>query len=206
LAEDLFPKLNSFMNLMPVNTGGYYPKVIGRLALKQEAAGKVRVFAMVDPITQWLLAPIHKFIFSTLRRIPMDGTFDQLRPIRNLLRNRKGSLYSLDLSAATDRLPVDLQALLLNNLDEKYRKVLSYIQNASKYKNLPWDFEIWKSNYAPRPPLGEMWKRILVERDYCLDVNETNERFFTPSDLKGSENGVLKLRYAVGQPMGALSS
>jgi hypothetical protein len=52
LAEDLFPKLNSFMNLMPVNTGGFYPKAIGRLALKQEAAGKVRVFAMVDPITQ----------------------------------------------------------------------------------------------------------------------------------------------------------
>jgi hypothetical protein len=50
-----------------------------------------------------------------------------------------------------------------------------------------------------------MWKRILVERDYLLDVNETNERFFKPSDLKGSD-GVLKLRYAVGQPMGALSS
>jgi hypothetical protein len=33
---------------------------IGKLGLKQEAAGKVRVFAMVDPITQWILNPLHK--------------------------------------------------------------------------------------------------------------------------------------------------
>ena len=54
---------------------------IGKLSFKEEAAGKVRVFALVDPITQWLLAPLHKYLFAILRRIPMDGTFNQLRPV-----------------------------------------------------------------------------------------------------------------------------
>jgi hypothetical protein len=92
---------------------------LGKLGFKEEAAGKVRVFAMVDPLTQWLLAPLHKLLFSILRRLPMDGTFNQLSPIRRLLKvaNSKNlPLYSLDLSSATDRLPAKLQARLLDNL------------------------------------------------------------------------------------------
>lgn len=90
---------------------------MGKLSLKKEAAGKVRVFAMVDPITQWLLAPLHKYLFSILRAIPMDGTFNQLKPVYRLLR-RSGirSFFSLDLSAATDRLPISIQTEILNDL------------------------------------------------------------------------------------------
>lgn len=39
---------------------------LGRLALKEEAAGKIRVFAMVDAYTQWALAPLHRVVMSTL--------------------------------------------------------------------------------------------------------------------------------------------
>lgn len=78
---------------------------LGRLAIKEEAAGKVRLFAMVDPLTQWALKPLHKKLFSVLKRLPMDGTFNQLKP---LFRVPFGStsIYSFDLSAATDRLPL----------------------------------------------------------------------------------------------------
>jgi hypothetical protein len=87
---------------------------IGKLGFKLEAAGKVRIFAMVDPFTQWLLKPLHKKLFSFLRRIPMDGTFNQLAP---LLRIPTGvPLYSLDLSAATDRLPLSLQQAIIGHL------------------------------------------------------------------------------------------
>lgn len=93
----------------------YKDQALGKLSLKKEAAGKVRVFAMVDPITQWLLAPLHKFLFSILRKIPMDGTFNQLKPVYRLLRKPGIKKYfSLDLSAATDRLPVSIQQELLN--------------------------------------------------------------------------------------------
>lgn len=40
---------------------------LGKLATKEEAAGKIRVFAMVDPFTQWALYPLHKAIMSTIR-------------------------------------------------------------------------------------------------------------------------------------------
>ena len=39
---------------------------LGRLALKEEAAGKIRVFAMVDAFTQWALYPLHMRILSTI--------------------------------------------------------------------------------------------------------------------------------------------
>jgi len=56
-----------------------------------------------------------------LRSIETDGTFDQKAPAvrlmsRVLASNRKPKLYSFDLSAATDRLPVRVQVWLLHPL------------------------------------------------------------------------------------------
>jgi len=84
---------------------------IGRLGIKEEAAGKMRVFAMVDPWTQWVLKPFHKVLFGIIRRHPMDGTFNQLAPLARVMGKGK-PLYSLDLTAATDRLPISLQVVL----------------------------------------------------------------------------------------------
>jgi len=58
---------------------------LGRLGTKDEPAGKVRVFAMVDPFTNWLLKPLHKMIFSFLAKIDQDGTFNQVAPVNRLL-------------------------------------------------------------------------------------------------------------------------
>lgn len=58
---------------------------IGALGQKLEAAGKIRVFAMVDCWTQWLLAPIHRFVFDLISAFPSDGTFDQLAPVERLI-------------------------------------------------------------------------------------------------------------------------
>jgi hypothetical protein len=86
---------------------------LGRLGLKEEAAGKVRVFAMVDPFTNWLLKPLHKLIFGYLRKIDQDGTFDQIAPIDRLRQAGFTRFWCYDLSAATDRLPVVLQTYVL---------------------------------------------------------------------------------------------
>nr|UJQ92536.1 MAG: putative RNA-dependent RNA polymerase [Mitoviridae sp.] len=86
----------------------------GRLATKLEAAGKVRVFAMVDYWTQVALKPLHDTIFDLLKGIPQDGTFDQHKPVKALIkRSKSGYLASFDLSAATDRLPVRVQQSVL---------------------------------------------------------------------------------------------
>lgn len=94
----------------------YANSSVGRLAFKEEP-GKVRVFAMVDCVTQWVLRPLHDWIFAILKLIPQDATFDQEAGVQKILEKiQSGQLtvFSLDLSAATDRLPVLLQARLLD--------------------------------------------------------------------------------------------
>jgi hypothetical protein len=97
------------------NAHGYGKNICGRLALLPEAAGKVRVVALVDCWTQWALYPLHKWIFGILEEIPQDGTFDQLKPVERLLKrvNSRQIIYSYDLSSATDRIPIKIQEILL---------------------------------------------------------------------------------------------
>jgi len=90
----------------------------GKLSIKVEAAGKHRVFAMVDYWTQCALRPLHRYLGSILKRIPQDGTFDQVKPVASLLKRipNDQKIYSFDLTAATDRLPLILQELLMGSL------------------------------------------------------------------------------------------
>jgi len=62
------------------------------------------------------LAPLHRELFSILRKIPSDGTFDQLAPVKRLMDQGFKRFYSFDLSAATDRLPIDIQVDILAEL------------------------------------------------------------------------------------------
>jgi len=61
---------------------------------------------------------LHTALFEELKHISEDGTFDQQAPLERLLSNvpEGQKLYSFDLSAATDRLPVALQCQILNQL------------------------------------------------------------------------------------------
>lgn len=116
---------------------------LGKLAFKEEAAGKLRVFAIVDSWTQSLFRPLHKYLFKVLKQIPNDGTFDQSASVRRLQSKiRTGQLkkvYSFDLSAATDRLPIALQKSILNTLTGL--------------------------------DIGDAWASILVDRDYHIPKN-----------------------------------
>lgn len=99
-------------------TWGGKPIMFGRLGFKEEP-GKIRVFAMVNVLTQALMQPLHKWIFDHLRFIPTDGTFNQVKPVERLIasfRDEGHWVASYDLSAATDRLPLLLQTDLLRPL------------------------------------------------------------------------------------------
>lgn len=93
------------------------PFKLGRLTKLYEAAGKVRVVAITDWWTQAMLKPLHSKIFDNLKSLRMDATFDQTGGLKRLLEICRGrSMYSFDLSAATDRLPVLLQEQILSTL------------------------------------------------------------------------------------------
>jgi len=85
-------------------------------------------------------------------------------------------LYSFDLSAATDRLPIDLQ-----------KQVLSLIYNQE---------------------IANAWNDILVGRPYAVSLSDlrkySSDIIFDESTLVNGK--YFKLKYSVGQPMGALSS
>jgi hypothetical protein len=88
---------------------------LGKLGTKEEAAGKIRVFAMVDPWTQWLMEPLFKAIAELLSQIPQDGTENQVGPLDRIWKRKpRGPFYCFDLSAATDRLPLTFQQALLS--------------------------------------------------------------------------------------------
>jgi len=113
LAEKLDEEIEIVKDLCPVKV-----PILGKLSLKAEAAGKVRVFAIVDVWTQSVLEPLHEYIYSVLRNIPQDGTFNQSRPLDILRRRLKEDtkVYSFDLSAATDRLPIGVQIQVMAKL------------------------------------------------------------------------------------------
>lgn len=133
-------KTNTLWDWMADSAGWSPPRAVtppnGRLHCIEEPAGKVRVVAMVDYWTQVALYPLHKFLFNILRDVDQDGTFDQHRPVKALLKKASMSqrIYSYDLSAATDRLPISLQEVILS--------------------------EVFT------PDFGEAWRELLVGREY----------------------------------------
>jgi hypothetical protein len=70
---------------------------------------------VADWVSQTSLSAIHKTQFGVLKQIPADKTFDHKKGLD--LYNQDASAYmSVDLSAATDRLPRILQARIIDRL------------------------------------------------------------------------------------------
>jgi hypothetical protein len=113
---------------------------------------------------------------SILRSIPQDGTFDQVKPIlalnKKILALEEGrirfvkfefnretipSVYSFDLSAATDRLPVSLQELILQprlgiQLADNWRRLL-----VERDYRLSMGFVLFKDlRYSVGQPMGAL--------------------------------------------------
>jgi hypothetical protein len=127
----------------------YHPIYLGRLAIIKELKGKARVIGITDQWTQWLLKPVHDAIANILNEIPEDGTHNQLKPVKLMLSLHKGSneFNSLDLSNATDRLPVAFQADILSCLGFPGPDWMTLLQR-------PYNYEGINYNYAVGQPMG----------------------------------------------------
>lgn len=68
-----------------------------------------------------MLLPLHEFMLKSLRLIPNDGTFDQDESVKRSQQKslKAGLAFSFDLSAATDRLPVELTERILSLIFSK---------------------------------------------------------------------------------------
>lgn len=154
--SDLYNGSKASNLIKPTDANDLTPGHLGLLGFKEEAAGKLRVFAMVDVITQSILDPLHQFLFSCFKKFPNDGTHDQHASFsRALVKAQKYNCsYGYDLSSATDRLPIAVQKTLLNS--------------------------IFQSN------LGDLWASILVDRGYSVPLSTKSRTGFAyeiPSEI-----------------------
>jgi len=115
-----FAALNRFSQYFRIGVGNYRGEVgklyLGGLGVVYDQAGKARVVAKTNWWYQSAFKGLHDSIFSILKQIPSDATFDQDLAFKTFLANAKLSdnLSGYDLTAATDRLPIDLQADILD--------------------------------------------------------------------------------------------
>lgn len=125
---------------------------IGKLAVIEAPEGKMRVIATLDYFSQVILKPIHDEIFRNLRKFPQDRTFTQ-DPWNDWEEN-DSSFWSLDLTAATDRFPVKLEAKVLKYLfrNEDLSRNWLYLLIERDYA-LPHDFK-QSIRYSVGQPMG----------------------------------------------------
>lgn len=152
---------------------------LGKVGFKVEAAGKVRVFAMVECWTAWLLQPLHKALFQLLSRIPQDGTHEQHKPVKQLIGECQKlglkDLYSYDLTAATDRLPIAIQEVILSKfLGKKCARAWSELLVGREYavpkvpgRRLPKSVK-----YAVGQPMGaySSWAMLALTHHFLVQL------------------------------------
>ncbi|AHY03257.1 RNA-dependent RNA polymerase [Buergenerula spartinae mitovirus 1] len=123
--------------------------VNGRLSVVYNSAGKARVVALTNWWIQCMFKPLHDEIFDKLRNISQDATFDQKGSTTNFIKvNRGKTFYCFDLSAATDRLPIQLQSQILSLLGVRgdlWSQIIS---------NINWHYRKKAVTYSVGQPMG----------------------------------------------------
>jgi len=139
---------------------------VRKLSIVQDPEAKSRIIAIFDFWSQTWLRQIHKIHFNFLRGIPTDRTFTQDPIILDKPEGHK--YYSFDLSAATDRFPIDLQRRMIESMfdkstSEKWEKILTAFPFY-----VPWEDRYIK--YAAGQPMGaySSWSTFTITHHLVL--------------------------------------
>jgi hypothetical protein len=124
-----------------------------KLVLLSDKACKTRVIAIADWWSNTALESVHTAFMKALERLPTDVTYRQSE-IPHLVKRLGSDLFSSDMTAFTDRFPIELEEAVV------------------------------EAAYGTQ--ISRLWKQIISNRNF--------------SHPKGD------VRYAVGNPMGILSS
>lgn len=145
--------------MLPVE--GY---TLRRLTHFPDMEHKVRVVAILDYWSQTVLRGLHDYLFGVLRKVPQDCTFNQ----GSFLEKTKGwkYFYSFDLTAATDRFPIDTICQVLKGLLPEF-----YVQAWKEVMvGLPFDSKFGKISYQVGNPMGaySSWNSFTVAHHYIM--------------------------------------
>jgi hypothetical protein len=100
-------------NLRPLSQ--FFPVRPGRIrkVVSISDKEKPRTIAILDYWSQTCLRPLHFFLFSVLKKIPQDVTFDQGSYLKKVEPWKSVEYFSIDLKDATDRFPIILISQVL---------------------------------------------------------------------------------------------
>lgn len=137
-----------------------------RVAPIQSQEGKTRAVAIMDYWSQTCLRGLHQYLFQWLRKIPQDCTFDQGSFVRKLPENGE-PFYSVDLTAATDRFPIDLiENVLLGRFPSRYVKSWRDIMVGYPFRVPDGSF----ISYATGNPMGaySSWNSFALSHHFVM--------------------------------------
>jgi hypothetical protein len=125
---------------------------VGRIGLIQEPGYKLRAVANPSRIYQCALQPLGDFLYSILRNLPWDCTFDQLRPTEAIKQrlSLNAKVHSVDLTGATDYFPLDFQLKILDRLVVN-REFVSLFKDLSRGQ---WNYRNSTIRWNKGQPLG----------------------------------------------------
>jgi hypothetical protein len=84
----------------------------GRLASFLIEGGKIRYIAIGNWVIQSVLKPLHDLLIRVSRSLRADCTYDQSKVFRwysEIIGKKRNRFFSIDLTAATDRIPLGIQ-------------------------------------------------------------------------------------------------
>lgn len=178
---------------------------LGQLSTKLEAAGKVRIFAMVDGWTQTACHPLHNYLMDLLKQIPNDGSKDHGTAFYRATEKSKqfGCSYGYDLSAATDRLPVFLQTKIIGSLfGKEFSKNWTHLLVGRPYLLRDGDDNLHLIKYAVGQPMGakSSWTMLAITHhmimQYCSYRVYNTERWETRYEIVGDDIVIFDKRLA----------
>jgi hypothetical protein len=168
--RQIISDLSSFLPYAPTQLTPREGKSLRRITWFPGMETKVRVVGILDYWSQAALRPLHDYLFSALRRIPQDATFNQGK----FVEFAKGwpVYYSFDLSAATDRFPmIVIEQLLRVHLPDWYVEAWSHLMIG-----IPFDYQQDKSSpkekicYSVGQPMGaySSWNSFALCHHYVM--------------------------------------
>nr|UJQ92501.1 MAG: putative RNA-dependent RNA polymerase [Mitoviridae sp.] len=145
--------------VLPVKEGK-----IRKISYFPDKENKVRVIAILDYWSQTVLKGLHHYLFKVLKKIPQDCTFHQ-GSFKDKLMNSE-VYYSADLTAATDRMPIQFISSVL-----KGKLPFHYVDHwVNIMVGYPFDYNGAQIQYAVGNPMGaySSWASFAVAHHYLV--------------------------------------
>jgi len=130
-----------------------YHGSVGRIGLIQEQGFKLRAVANPGRVYQAALQPLGRRLYDILPGLPWDCTHNQKLPFKTIIDGLKAgkTVYSVDLSGATDYFPLDLQ---LTVLKEMFPSDLMFVNLFRDLSRGTWLYKNTKIRWNRGQPLG----------------------------------------------------